>query len=112
LSSATVSGWTRSRTRCKRSSARLDSWAYLFCTAVHEGQALILDLLGQRPGNHPERRSLIQANWLAVWGPYDHLYQLRREARYECYQPTDKDLNGAMLMLAKFRIEVAAARGT
>lgn len=83
----------------------------LFYIAVHEVQALILDLLGKRPGNHTERRSFIQANWLAVWGPYDHLYQLSREARYECYQPTDRDLNDAMLMLAKFRLEIAAARG-
>ena len=40
-------------------------WAatMLFYVAVHEVQALILDMTGERPENHTERNKLIRKHW-------------------------------------------------
>lgn len=93
--------------------AKWPDWAatLLFYVAVHEVQALILDMTGERPETHTDRNLLIRRRWRrSVWEPYEHLMQLSRDARYECHKPTDGQMNDAVLALTKFRIAVDAAR--
>ncbi|MGI8887010.1 MAG: hypothetical protein ACR2G9_08860 [Gaiellaceae bacterium] len=93
--------------------AKWPDWAatLLFYVAVHEVQALIVDAASERPETHKERNILIRKHWRGtVWGPYEHLSQLSRNARYDCHTPTVGELNNAVLALTKFRMAVAAVR--